>query len=147
MRHSYFVRKKDIKTPKSNSKNCTQSLLKSGLGRRKRSSRHSTMVSVITVQPSQNLEFLCTYQNLFHVSVHFKWRNGKKIPILYKKLFMNPYMNYKNKRVGCCGVHDKIKNWDGSTVPYYIRRLLNNFEMCSYLFRVSEISKKRNLCL
>ena len=147
MRHSYFVRKKDIKTPKSNSKNCTQSLLKSGLGRRKRSSRHSTVVSVNTVQPSLNLKFLCTYQNLFHVSVHFKWRHGKKIPILYKKLFMKLYMNSKKTRVGCCGVHEKFKNWDSLTVPSYIRRLLNNFQMCSYLFPISEINKKRNFCL
>ena len=27
-------------------------------------------------------------------------------------------------------IHDKIKNWDCLTVPYCIRRLLNNFEIC-----------------
>ena len=44
----------------------------------------STIVSVNIVQPSLNLEFLCTSKNIKR-SLHFKWKSAKQKPILYEK--------------------------------------------------------------
>ena len=63
------------------------------------------MVSVITVQPSLNLEFhwylILLEKTHFHFSVYFTYRNIKKRNIFYEKLWMKLYLNDGKIQVVC----------------------------------------------
>ena len=61
-----------------------------------------TMGSVITVQPSISMYLL----HVKNISVHFKWKNVKKRPILYEKLFMKVYLNGEKTHEGYWALHD-----------------------------------------
>ena len=52
-----------------------------------------TIVSVSTVQPSLNQEFLCIEIFFFKIFVHFKWKTAKQRPILYENWCLKANLN------------------------------------------------------
>ena len=67
----------------------------------------STLVSVITVQPSLNLEFQYSWKNIFMSLYTLHEKKGKKKPFLYDKTCMKLlYLNDEKPHVGCWSYHD-----------------------------------------